>query len=132
MKEKLRNENQFVALYHDDENCLCILEKELNRTFRIVPSVGNMGFYLECFIDGKLRARTSVSVHDLSKILNKDQEKAPSEYIKCIHDVNGCHHPDQPAEAPKMQCHQQNCPWQQRHEDNTWWEEHPGRFVKNL
>lgn len=64
--------------------------------------------------------------HTVSDEGNESSQKARV----CEHatHLGHCGYPHLPSEASEMKCHQQNCPWPERCEDNTWWEEHPGRF----
>jgi len=44
---------------------------------------------------------------------------------QCKYDRGDCSHPERPH---VMNCHQQNCPWEERRKDEDWWFGHPGRF----
>ena len=62
------------------------------------------------------------------------------EHNVCAHEIEDrCKHPDLgpfPSEdglgqeGIEMKCHQQNCPWEERHKDDSWWKNHPGKWEK--
>lgn len=43
-----------------------------------------------------------------------------------------CNHPSLPPGNPTtFPCHQQNCPWPERQKDEEWWNNHPGKHVRD-
>jgi len=68
--ENLKNENASLIIYYDEDNYLCIVDKQNNTTFRIVPTLSNHGIELERFENGELKSKNHLSVDELHILSN--------------------------------------------------------------
>lgn len=68
MRDKLLNANKYCHIYTDVDGITNIHNTETNETYRIIPEISSLGFYLERYKDGILKARNSISFDEM-KIL---------------------------------------------------------------
>lgn len=68
MKEKLVNANKWCHIYTDDNGITNYHNTETNETYRIIPSISALGFYLEYYKDAELKASNSLSFDELKSL----------------------------------------------------------------
>lgn len=64
-REKLPNANKYCHIYKDEDGCDNFHNTETNETYRIVPHPSCLGFHLERFEGGELKARNTISFDEL-------------------------------------------------------------------
>lgn len=69
-REKLLNANKYCHIYTDDDGITNYHNTETNETYRIIPDKSALGFYLEYFKDGELKARNSFEFTELKILAN--------------------------------------------------------------
>lgn len=69
-REKLLNANRYCHIYVDDDGITNYHDTETNETYRVISDTGALGFYLEYFKDGVLKARNSFEFKELKILAN--------------------------------------------------------------